>query len=98
MQDHPDGVTRGIGGPAEGDRVRGAADVTWEPIVRSFAPYVRAVAVREYGLADSEAEEVFQEVFLRAWVQHRGAPGGDAVQLGIPELAHRVAADRARAA
>jgi DNA-directed RNA polymerase specialized sigma24 family protein len=64
----------------------------WGELVRSFAPYVHAVA-RGYGLAEAEAEEVFQEVFLRTWLL--GEPEDDkAMRARIVELTRGVAAAR----
>ena len=41
----------------------------WRELVRCFAPYVHAVAVHAYRLPPAEAEQVFQDVFARAWVR-----------------------------
>jgi DNA-directed RNA polymerase specialized sigma24 family protein len=71
---------------------RTVAGATWEPLVRRYAPYVHAVCRRSYGLAESDAEEVFQEVFMQAWTQLGELRGEEVVRPRIVELTHRVAA------
>src|SRR5918997_7071724 len=58
----------------------GAMDdqASWAEVVRSFAPYVHAMAVRAYGLGEREAEEVFQEVFLRTYLRLGELDGDEA--------------------
>jgi DNA-directed RNA polymerase specialized sigma24 family protein len=62
--------------------------------VHRFAPYVHAVAVQAYGLSPGDAEDVFQDVFLRAWAR-LAEPGGNAGLEGyFTQEARRAAAAR----
>ena len=51
-------------------RCRTGEDGAAQELVRRFSPYVDAITVRAYRLSEQDAEDVFQEVFLRTW----GAP------------------------
>ena len=70
----------------------------WAQVVRSFAPYVHAVAVRAYGLGEAEAEEVFQEVFLRTYLRLGELDGDEARCAWVTSLTREVAARRSRGA
>ena len=75
---------------------RGDTDA-WPEFVRRFSPYVYAIAVRAYRLSEPDAEDVFQEVFLRAW-QHLDELRDDtAIRPWLGQLTRRVAIDRLRA-
>ena len=39
----------------------------WADLVERFARYIYAIAARAYRLAEADAEDVFQEVFARAY-------------------------------
>jgi RNA polymerase sigma-70 factor (ECF subfamily) len=78
-------------------RCRGGDDRAWQELVGRFAPYVYAIAVRAYRLSEEDAEDVFQEVFLRTW-QHIGELRSDAaIRPWIGQLTRRLAIDRLRA-
>src|SRR5947207_973156 len=49
----------------------------WAELVERYSRYVYAIAVRAYGLAESDAEDVFQEVFARTY-ERLGALRDDA--------------------
>jgi RNA polymerase sigma-70 factor (ECF subfamily) len=69
----------------------------WPEFVRRFAPYVHAIAVRGYRLSEQDGEDVFQEVFIRAWT-HIGSLRDDAaVRPWLGQLTRRLAIDRLRA-
>jgi DNA-directed RNA polymerase specialized sigma24 family protein len=68
----------------------------WAQVVRSYAPYVHAVAVRAYGLGEVEAEEVFQEVFLRTYLRLGQLDGDEARRAWVTSLTREVAAARSR--
>jgi DNA-directed RNA polymerase specialized sigma24 family protein len=80
--------------------VDGAVDDpgAWGDLVRCYAPYVHAVAIRAYGLGEVEAEEVFQEVFLRIWLKLGRLETADERRACVAAVARRVAAERSRGA
>jgi len=64
--------------------------------VKAFAPYVHTIAVRAYRLSEQDAEDVFQEVFLRTW-QNLGRLRSDAaIRPWIGQLTRRLCVDRLR--
>jgi RNA polymerase sigma factor (sigma-70 family) len=69
----------------------------WPEFVRCFAPYVYAIAVRGYRLNEQDGEDVFQEVFLRAWARIDTLRDDAAVRPWLGQLTRRVAIDRLRA-
>jgi RNA polymerase sigma factor (sigma-70 family) len=79
------------------ERCRRGDPDAWPEFVRHFAPYVHAIAVRGYRLGEHDGEDVFQEVFLRAWT-HIGSLRDDAaIRPWLGQLTRRVALDRLRA-
>lgn len=74
---------------------RGEPDA-WPEFVRRFSPYVYTIA-RGYRLSEEDAEDVFQEVFLRTW-QRLGALRDDAaIRPWLGQLTRRLCVDRLRA-
>jgi RNA polymerase sigma-70 factor (ECF subfamily) len=70
----------------------------WNELVERFSRYVWAIAVQAYRLSESDAEDVFQEVFARAY-QHLGRlRQDDAFRPWIGQLTRRLAIDRLRMA
>jgi RNA polymerase sigma factor (sigma-70 family) len=71
-------------------------DAAWRALVERFSPYVYAIAVRAYGLGDHDAEDVFQEVFARAY-EHLGSLRDEAaIRPWLAQLTRRLAVDRLR--
>jgi RNA polymerase sigma factor (sigma-70 family) len=77
-------------------RCRGGDPTAWPELVRRFAPYVHAVAVRAHGLADADAQEVFHEVFLRTWAELEHLGGDAALRRLVVELARDLSRERTR--
>jgi RNA polymerase sigma-70 factor (ECF subfamily) len=76
---------------------RGDAEA-WPEFVRRFSPYVYAIALRAFRLSEPDAEDVFQEVFIRAW-QHLDELRDDAaIRPWLGQLTRRAAVDRIRGA
>ena len=75
---------------------RGDADA-WPDFIRRFAPYVHAIAVRGYRLSEQDGEDVFQEVFLRAWTHIDSLRDDAAIRPWLGQLTRRLAIDRIRA-
>jgi RNA polymerase sigma factor (sigma-70 family) len=70
----------------------------WRAFVEPFARYVFAIATQGYRLSHHDAEEVFQEVFARAY-EHLGRLRDDrAIRPWIGQLTRRLCVDRLRAA
>jgi RNA polymerase sigma-70 factor (ECF subfamily) len=79
-------------------RCRSGDDDAWRELVARFSRYVYAIATRAYGLGWAEAEEVFQEVFIRVFEHLDELRSDDAVRPWLAQIARRVAVDRVRSA
>ena len=77
-------------------RCRSGDAAAWSEIVERFSGYVYAIATG-YGLHDDRAEEVFQEVFVRAFVHLGSLRDEGALRPWIAQLTRRAAIDRLRA-
>ncbi|MGN6169877.1 MAG: RNA polymerase sigma factor [Solirubrobacteraceae bacterium] len=76
---------------------REGSERAWAELVQRFSRYVYAIASQAYGLADSDADDVFQEVFARTY-EHLGRLRADeAIRPWIGQLTRRLAIDRLRA-
>jgi RNA polymerase sigma factor (sigma-70 family) len=85
---------------SDGDLVaacRDGDDAAWRELVERFSRYVYAIAVRAYGLAGVDAEDVFQEVFARAYERLESLRDDDAIRPWLGQLTRNVAVDRLRA-
>jgi RNA polymerase sigma factor (sigma-70 family) len=69
----------------------------WPALVHRFARYVHAIAVRAYRLSESDAEDVFQEVFARAYEHLDRLRDDAAIRPWLAQLTRRLAIDRLRA-
>jgi RNA polymerase sigma-70 factor (ECF subfamily) len=77
-------------------RCRQGDEAAWPELVKSFAPYVHTIAVRAYRLSEQDAEDVFQEVFLRTWQNLGRLRSDDAIRPWIGQLTRRLCVDRLR--
>ena len=80
------------------ERCRAGDQASWALLIERYGRYVRAIAVRGYGLQDADAQDVFQEVFVRTH-RHLGRlrdPG--ALKPWLAQLTRRIAVDQLRAA
>jgi RNA polymerase sigma-70 factor, ECF subfamily len=77
-------------------RCRRGDEAAWPDLVRAFAPYVHAIAVKAYRLSEQDAEDVFQEVFLRTWQNLGRLRSDDAIRPWIGQLTRRLCIDRLR--
>ena len=48
-------------------RMRAGDEAAWAAFVERYSRYVYAIAIRAYRLREHDAEDVFQEVFARAY-------------------------------
>jgi RNA polymerase sigma factor (sigma-70 family) len=79
-------------------RCRAGDEQAWAELVERFSRYVYAISVQAFRLSDSDAEDVFQEVFARAY-QHLDSLRDDAaVRPWLAQLTRRLCIDRLRAA
>ena len=78
-------------------RCRAGDQQAWAELVERFSRYVFAIAVQAFRLPESDAEDVFQEVFARAY-QHLDKLRDDAaVKPWLAQLTRRLCIDRLRA-
>jgi RNA polymerase sigma-70 factor (ECF subfamily) len=70
----------------------------WGELVERYSRYVYAIVTRGYGLRNHDAEDVFQEVFARAYEHLPTLRDAGAVGPWIGQLARRISIDRIRAA
>lgn len=77
-------------------RCRAGHRDAWQEFVRRFAPYVHAIAVRGYRLGEQDGEDVFQEVFMRAWMHLDSLRDDAAIRPWLAQLTRRLAIDRIR--
>src|SRR3954454_14252555 len=77
-------------------RCRAGDQQAWSELVDRFSRYVYAIAVQAFRLPESDAEDVFQEVFARAY-QHLDKLRDDAaVRPWLAQLTRRLCIDRLR--
>jgi RNA polymerase sigma-70 factor (ECF subfamily) len=79
-------------------RCRDGDPEAWNEFVERFSRYVYAVSVRGFRLAHHDAEDVFQEVFARAYEKLPELRRDDAVRPWLAQLTRRLCIDRLRAA
>jgi RNA polymerase sigma factor (sigma-70 family) len=77
-------------------RLRGGDADAWDVFVDRFSRYVYAIT-RAYRLAEHDAEDVFQEVFTRAFERLDTLRNDEAVRPWIGQLSRRLCVDRHRA-
>jgi len=78
-------------------RCRAGDQAAWGELVERFSRYVYAISVQAFRLSEADAEDVFQEVFARAY-QHLDKLRDDAaVKPWLAQLTRRLCIDRLRA-
>jgi RNA polymerase sigma factor (sigma-70 family) len=78
-------------------RCREGDGAAWAEFVERFSRYVYAIAIRAYSLSSADAEEVFQDVFARAYERLPELRDPGAVRPWLGQLTRRMAIDRIRA-
>ncbi len=78
-------------------RCRAGDDDAWRELVDRFSRYVYAIAVQAFRLSEHDAEDVFQEVFARAYQHLEKLRDDDAVRPWLAQLTRRLCIDRLRA-
>jgi RNA polymerase sigma-70 factor (ECF subfamily) len=78
-------------------RCRAGDQQAWNDLVERFSRYVYAISVQAFRLPEADAEDVFQEVFARAY-QHLDKLRDDAaVRPWLAQLTRRLCIDKLRA-
>jgi RNA polymerase sigma-70 factor (ECF subfamily) len=78
-------------------RMRDGDEAAWALFVERYSRYVYAITSRAYRLSDTDAEDVFQDVFARAYTHLKSLRSDDAVRPWIGQLTRRLCVDRIRA-
>jgi len=77
-------------------RCRAGDPDAWNEFVERFSRYVYAIAGRGFRLAEHDAEDVFQEVFTRAFERLSDLRSDDAVRPWLAQLTRRLCIDKLR--
>lgn len=75
-------------------RCRERSPEAWAELVERFARYVNAICSRGFGLAAQDAEDAFQEVFVRVYARLDSLRDDSAIRPWIAQTARRVCLDR----
>jgi RNA polymerase sigma factor (sigma-70 family) len=78
-------------------RCRAGEPAAWNELVERFSRYVYAICVQAFRLSPHDAEDVFQDVFARVYVNLDKLRSDDAVRPWIGQLTRRRCIDRLRA-
>jgi RNA polymerase sigma-70 factor (ECF subfamily) len=78
-------------------RCRAGDAAAWNELVERFSRYVYAIAVRGYRLPDHDAEDVFQDVFARAYERLGSLRDDAAIRPWLAQLTRNACVDRLRA-
>jgi RNA polymerase sigma factor (sigma-70 family) len=78
-------------------RCRSGDQQAWAELVDRFSRYVYAISVQAFRLPDADAEDVFQEVFARAYEHLDKLRDDAAVRPWLAQLTRRLCIDRLRA-
>ncbi len=77
-------------------RCRAGDPAAWNEFVERFSRYVYAISGRGFRLSQQDAEDVFQEVFARAYERLSELRSDDAVRPWLAQLTRRLCIDRLR--
>jgi RNA polymerase sigma factor (sigma-70 family) len=78
-------------------RCRAGDEEAWRELIDRFSRYVYAIAVHGFRLSDADAEDVFQEVFARAYERLRHLRDDEAIKPWLAQLTRRLCIDARRA-
>ena len=78
-------------------RCRQGDDDAWRELVDRFSRYVYAIAVQAFRLSEADAEDVFQEVFARAYQNLPKLRDDSAIRPWLAQLTRRLCLDTIRA-
>jgi RNA polymerase sigma factor (sigma-70 family) len=80
------------------DRCRRNDQQAWAALVERYSRYVHAIAAGAYRLPDADAEDVFQDVFVRTYEHLDRLRDDAAIRPWLGQLTRRLCIDRLRAA
>jgi RNA polymerase sigma factor (sigma-70 family) len=75
-------------------RCRAGEEQAWNELVERYSRYVYAIAAQGYRLPPQDAEDVFQDVFLRAYDRLGTLRKDDALRPWLAQLTRRTCLDR----
>ena len=78
-------------------RCRQGDAAAWDALVERFSRYVYAICVQAFRLPLHDAEDVFQDVFMKAYEQLGALRDDSAVRPWLAQLTRRACIDRLRA-
>jgi RNA polymerase sigma factor (sigma-70 family) len=78
-------------------RCRAGDQQAWNELVERFSRYVYAIAVQAFRLPEADAEDVFQEVFARAYQHLDKLRDDSALRPWLAQLTRRLCIDKIRA-
>jgi RNA polymerase sigma factor (sigma-70 family) len=78
-------------------RCRHGDKAAWDELVERFSRYVLAIASQGYGLRNNDAEDVFQDVFVRVWERLDTLRDDEAFRPWLAQLTRRCCVDHLRA-
>src|SRR2546422_11056039 len=78
-------------------RCRSGDQQAWAELVDRFSRYVYAIAVQAFRLPQADAEDVFQEVFARAYENLPKLRDDSAIRPWLAQLTRRLCLDTLRA-
>jgi len=79
-------------------RCRGGDQAAWAELVERFSRYVYAISVQAFRLPQHDAEDIFQDVFARAYQHLDRLRDDDALRPWLAQMTRRLCIDRLRAA
>jgi len=79
-------------------RCRAGEEDAWRELVDRFSRYVYAIAVQGFRMNDADAEDVYQEVFARAYERLGDLREDNAIKPWLAQLTRRLCIDSRRAA
>jgi len=77
-------------------RCRAGDDSAWSALVERFSRYVYAICNQGFRLSQHDAEDVFQDVFTRAYENLGKLRNDDAIRPWLAQLTRRLCIDRLR--
>jgi RNA polymerase sigma-70 factor (ECF subfamily) len=77
-------------------RCRGGDGEAWNELVERFSRFVFAICVRGFRLSESDAEDVFQDVFAKTFEQLHALRDNGAIRPWIAQLTRRACIDHLR--
>jgi RNA polymerase sigma factor (sigma-70 family) len=78
-------------------RCRSGDDDAWRELVERFSRYVYAIVVQAFRLPEHAAEDVFQEVFARAYENLHKLQSDESIRPWLAQLTRRLCIDTLRA-